>query len=401
MLLIKIFRFFSGYVEFFAKGGFGERFINLCSIYDIPLWNVRACNDGFFARTTPEGYKNILVCARKSGVKTSIKRKVGIPFIIHRYRRRWGLAVGAIFLVLCLSLLSTRIWLIDVSGNSTVTDEEIIECVKEAGLFVGSRKAKLNPPQISLYASGKIEKLSWISVNISGSCANIEVREGFDSPKIRDSSGKYNLVASRDAQLIILETYNGSAQAKIFNPVLKGEVLISGVDQNKDESAAFTHADGYAVGRTEDKFNITCRADEKIYKNKLVRRVRKLYFFGIEIPLGKAPKEYDCKFDVKKYFSLGSKAMPLGVFYSDYSKKTTDETALNQSRTKLIACTRFLKAAAEYSKTHQTISSSFNVKTTAEESRLTADFAGYENIGKEVPFETDNIAPEEQITDLH
>ena len=93
--------------------------------------------------------------------------------------------------------------------------------------------------------------------------------------------------------------------------------------------------------------------------------------------------------------------MPLGVFYSDYSKKTTDETALNQSRTKLIACTRFLKTAAEYSKTHQTISSSFNVKTTAEESCLTADFAGYENIGKEVPFETDNIAPEEQITDLH
>ena len=82
-----------------------------------------------------------------------MKRKVGIPFIIHRYRRRWGLAVGAIFLVLCLSLLSTRIWLIDVSGNSTVTDEEIIECVKEAGLFIGSRKAKLNPPQISLYAS--------------------------------------------------------------------------------------------------------------------------------------------------------------------------------------------------------------------------------------------------------
>lgn len=393
-------RYFSGYVEFIGKGGFGERFINLCSVYDIPLWSVRADSGGFIARTTPDGYKNILICARKSGVKTSMRRRVGVPFIIHRYRRRWGLAAGAVFLVLCLSFLSTKIWLIDVSGNSSVTDDEIIECVKEAGLFIGATKSKLNPPQISLYASGKIEKLSWISVNITGSCANIEVREGFDSPKIKDSSGQYNLVASRDAQLVILETYNGSAQAKIFNPVLKGEVLISGIDQNKDESAAFTHADGYAVGRTEDKFNIDCTTDEKAYKSKLIRRVKKLYFFGIEIPLGKVPKDYDSKFDFKKYFSLGAKAMPFGIFYTDYSKREADEKALSQKQTKLVACTRFLKAAVKYSETHQTIKSSYNIKTTDAGSRLTADFAGYENIGIEVPFETDEGAYEEQITDL-
>lgn len=397
MILLKLFRSVSGYVEFFAKGGFGERFINLCSLHDIPLWNVKANSSGFTARTTPQGYKNILICARKSGVKTSMTRKVGLPFLIHRYRRRWGLAVGAVFLVLCLSFLSSRIWLIEITGNSAVTDEQITEAIREAGLFVGSRKSTLNPPQISLYASGKIEKLSWISVNISGSCAKIEVREGFDSPKIRDSTGNYNLVASRDAQLVILETYDGFAQAKVFNPVLKGDVLISGAYQNKDESAGFTHAYGYAVGRTEDKLKFICRADEKVYKKNLVRRVKTLYFMGLELPLGKAPKEYDACFSLKKYFSLGKKNMPVGVFYSDYSKEKSDNHFLSQRQTKLIACTRFLKSAVEYSKTHQTISSSFSLESDNRRSEITAHFSGYENIGEEVAFETESAEPPENI----
>ena len=40
MSIIRFLRFIFGYVEFCAEGGFPERFINLCSVYHVRLWDV-------------------------------------------------------------------------------------------------------------------------------------------------------------------------------------------------------------------------------------------------------------------------------------------------------------------------------------------------------------------------
>lgn len=392
MFLIKLLRFLSGYVIFRADGGFGERFINLCSVYDVPLWDVCSDSNGFTACTTPQGYKRIRICAKKSGVRPRIIKCCGTPFFLLRFKKRGGILIGAALFVICLAFLSSRVWIIEVNGNTKTPDDVIISAAQEAGLVCGAAKSKISAPGIALRTEDKLISLSWVAININGCRAEIDVREASATPKPSDGETEpRNIVASKDAQLIILEPYAGTAQAKLFNPVVKGDVLISGINQNRDESVSFVAADGYAVGRTQTK--LTAKAsDEKTLKEKLIKRVYKIYFFSLEIPLGKEPSDYGKKFSFQKKLSIAGHAMPIGIFYTDYSTLSQSNQSLNKNQLELICLTRYLKKSRTFSQTRQVLGVDISKREEKNACEITGNFVCYENIVDYSRVETDEAA---------
>ena len=76
MFLIRLFRFLSGYVVFSGKGGFPERFINLCSMNGISLWDAKSSSGTLHAKTSIKGYKRLRPCAKKSGMKIRISENI-------------------------------------------------------------------------------------------------------------------------------------------------------------------------------------------------------------------------------------------------------------------------------------------------------------------------------------
>ena len=79
MLVLKFLRFLSGYVSLIAEGGFPERFINLCRLRGILLWELR-CKDGVItACMGRKDYLKIRPVAKKSGMRVRIKKKSGLP----------------------------------------------------------------------------------------------------------------------------------------------------------------------------------------------------------------------------------------------------------------------------------------------------------------------------------
>ena len=82
MLVLKFLRFLSGYVSLIAEGGFPERFINLCRLRGILLWELR-CKDGVITACKFSGgcHGNTqgvaaLVCGMKA--EDAIKKLEGI-----------------------------------------------------------------------------------------------------------------------------------------------------------------------------------------------------------------------------------------------------------------------------------------------------------------------------------
>lgn len=76
--MIQLLRLLRGYVEFCAEGGFPERFINLCNINGISLWNVK--NDGVkvIACTTQKEFELLSIPAQNSGMKVKILKTRGL-----------------------------------------------------------------------------------------------------------------------------------------------------------------------------------------------------------------------------------------------------------------------------------------------------------------------------------
>ncbi|MBQ9553290.1 MAG: sporulation protein YqfD, partial [Clostridia bacterium] len=72
MIFVRFLRLLAGWVSFRVSGGFPERFINLCSRENIPLWNLKNEGGALSAATTIAGYRHLRSCAVRSGMRSRV-----------------------------------------------------------------------------------------------------------------------------------------------------------------------------------------------------------------------------------------------------------------------------------------------------------------------------------------
>lgn len=389
MLVLRFFRFLFGYVSFSARGGFPERFLNLCRHNNILLWELRCSDSVITACTDCGGYKKIHSVARKSGMKVRITKKHGLPFFLERHSRRVGVLIGACFCVAAVIILSTRIWSIDVTGNVRVPSETIIGAFEELGVKKGVAGSKINISSTEIAALKKLPEISWININISGSVAVIEVRETVESPEIDENdSTPTDIVAARDGQIVILRPFNGTQEQVIGNPVLKGDLLISGVEENGDKTVSFCRASGYVVARTNRKISIS--QPDKLSVKRAVEQSKSyvLNFLSFSIPLGRVKAE-NAYFEKSELFINGV-TLPAGITECTQTVYKEEEITLSKEQTKLMSFLRFYDECAGSFRYLSVEKSEIFVK---EENgcNYSGEFTCLENIGIEKPMQIEEI----------
>ena len=83
-----------GSIYFKAQGGFSERFLNLCHVKGVKLFDLTEKEGVLFARTSLSSFRKIRLCARRSGMRIKILEKKGLPFVYARFSKRVGLFAG-------------------------------------------------------------------------------------------------------------------------------------------------------------------------------------------------------------------------------------------------------------------------------------------------------------------
>ncbi|MGI6744978.1 MAG: sporulation protein YqfD [Acutalibacteraceae bacterium] len=285
MFLIKLLRLFLGYVEFTATDGFSERFINLCSRENILLWNIAYKESSLTACIKAKDYKRIRRPAKNSGMHVRIKRKRGLPFVTFRHKARVGLAVGFIVLLIFVCFMSLIIWEIEVVGNVGISSEKILEIINDEGIKIGTFKGSIDATSVEKNSLSRLPGISWLSVNILGSKVQIEVRETQKGPDIIDLKTPVNVIAKKDGVIKKIEVYIGNKTVEINEAVLKGDLLISGVTVNKDNTEVLRHADGKVFAETK---TVLYGKAEMLYNEQIISSSKSVYyvnFFSLKIPL--------------------------------------------------------------------------------------------------------------------
>lgn len=335
-MIIDILRLVFGFVEFEAKGGFPERFLNLCTINGITLWQVQ--NDGVKVKacTSIKGYKSIRKSARNSGMKVKVLRKRGFPFLIKNNRARAGVLVGLLLVISSLALSSCMLWNIEVKGNEKIKSEILMESLNNNGVKIGVFKSKLDTIEIQNKLLDEYKDLSWVSINIFGTKAVLEVKENSEKPQIEDATTPMNIIAKKDGQIVLVEGHKGTNEVKEGDVVVKGDLLISGITINADGSEKTVHATGKVFAKTIT--NIYGDSETSINGNVLKTSGNKyyLYVLGGEIPLFlkcKGEKLYSAESLLKST----SGQLPFGIKWEclgDFIKK---EIELTQNQSELLA----------------------------------------------------------------
>ena len=284
---MKLFKYIAGYVVFIAKGGFGERFINLCALGRVRIWDM-SCFDGYIkGKIAVRDFHKLRRIVRKTGVRLTISEKIGLPFYLRQHRNRVGLIISAVFYIVFCIVMNRFVWCIDTADSDNFSREQIISVAENAGLHHGVYVSKFDEEKAARGIFKAFDgELSWVKVNIKGSLAVIEYREKTEKLKIEEKGETSNIVADFDGVIVSDETYQGAKNTSRGNAVKRGDVLISGVVEGIDQKPLYYEAKGKFTALHNDKSELTLSSDTVFYRLNNIRQVYSIKIFGLKIPLG-------------------------------------------------------------------------------------------------------------------
>lgn len=291
-----VINFLRGSVCVAVSGPFPERFLNLCAQSGVGFWDLAwEGGQSLRLRVLRRDAGRAVELAERAGCTASLEGRAGLPVFLAGFRRRYALLAGLALALAAVCLLSQFILTVEVSGNETVPSAVILMELSRQGVRPGAYGPGLDLRRISQEALRRIEGLSWMSVNLHGTRAEVLVRERSPSPTPRDETTPAHVVAAADGVLEEVEVLEGQALFREGQAVLAGEIVISGaVDLKEPQYAAvdagqrLVHARGevWAVTHRTLAACIPLEAQVKVYTGEEERRWslsllgRSVNFFG-------------------------------------------------------------------------------------------------------------------------
>lgn len=219
-----------GYVRIRITGSSYDRFLNLCAHHNIQLWNLLSCGTSYEACITGKDFLRLKNLVRKSHVKIRITQRHGLPFFLHRYRKRKIYAAGILAAALFMTWLSSRVWKISIDGNLSQTDDIIFEYLENEGICHGMEKAGVDCKALAVQIRNYFTQFAWVAVELKGTRLQIHVKEGILSdPSETDAPREpSSLAAGESGTVVSIYARKGLPQVEAGDTVEPGQVLVTG-----------------------------------------------------------------------------------------------------------------------------------------------------------------------------
>ena len=236
-------------------------------------------------------YKRLGKISRKSRVVPHILERRGRPFIVFRGKKNWTFLVAMFLFLIMLQIYSGFIWKIEITGQREYTKEELLEAIKKVKIYPGMRKSDLNCDSIETYLRKKYDRLSWVSAEEVGSRLVIKVKEGTKTLLSGKEEEPMHIVADCDGVVTEIVVAKGTSVVKSGQKVKKGDILIRGIVEIKDDSHT-------VIERTPIQANGTIKIETTIKDEK-------------KYPLSYQKKKYTGETQIRYIFQGGNKRLSI------------------------------------------------------------------------------------------
>jgi len=249
--------FFKGAVRVEISGMDRERFFNIAASRGLKIAEISESGDGAVSfLTTCSDFKRMKPAVRKAGVRLSIRGKYGLPFFIHKNRKRKLLAAGAVCFFLLLYSMTFFIWDISFEGNARFTDEMLLHFMETVPAVYGMRKSEISCEALEEAIRNQFTEITWVSAEIKGTRLIIRVKENEAvlTPEVPDTS-PCDLAALKDGVITGCIIRSGFGQVKAGDEVKAGDLLVDGTVPIYDDSETLINshevrADGEIYAKT-------------------------------------------------------------------------------------------------------------------------------------------------------
>lgn len=236
-----------GFAEVSITAASPAVYLNECARLGLPFWNVEKRDECTLYLTLRQtDTTRAREAAQRCGCEFTLKKSGGGKAALRRLRRRLCLCVGALAMLVLLFVSSLYIWDIRVTENPTgLSEEEILAALDEIGVGIGSFWPELSSDMIRAEALLQLPELSYLTVNVHGSRAEVLVRGKEPIPEKRDEKTPTNICAARGGVITEMRVLEGEQLVNSGETVLPGDILVSAVRNGR-----LVHARAEITART-------------------------------------------------------------------------------------------------------------------------------------------------------
>ncbi|MBE5822176.1 MAG: sporulation protein YqfD [Clostridiales bacterium] len=337
MFLKKILDYIFGKVTILVEGFFIEKYINICTNRKIELSNIQRENSCMFtANVSIKDYKKLKNIGKKTKCKYKIVKKRGLPFILHKYRKRRFLLLIPITIIILLIISTSFIYDIRIVTEGEEYTEEykqyIIQELEKLGVKKYIYKYNIDDKNIENQMLINVEDLSWIEFKIKGVVLNVDIRKRVIGPEVINNNEFSNIIAIKPGIIEKVVATQGKSAVEKGDMVYEGDVLISGVIPSEIIDEKYVNAQGEVFAKVwyKEDINVNFYEENTSYTGSEIKRfgtklLNKKIFFG---KLSTNYKEYDTIINESK-LSVKGKQFPIVIYEYIIKEKVT--TSINRT----------------------------------------------------------------------
>lgn len=249
--------------------------------------------------------RRFLALAEERGISCASSATNGLHVVLAFLRQRPMLPLGCLLATLWIGYSSHIVWDIRITGNSKTSCEEITAVLDSLGFGVGTYFPRVDFKKLHTQYAAAVHDIAWLSIYMNNAVAEVQVRELWQDEREKHTAGTYaNIVGERTGVIEEVHVFEGQAAVKPGELVRPGQVLISGVVENKDGEVRCEYAEGEVICRIAVPISVEVRTERET-----------------KIRTGREKHEKTLKI-FKKTINLFGKG---GISYADYDKISTME----------------------------------------------------------------------------
>lgn len=339
--MLKLLRYWNGYVIMKVWGFSPERFMNLCSHHQLFLWDIINRGDYYTMCISIKDFYKLKTITRKTGTRVVIQKRCGLPFFVPEMKKRTVFILGLLGSIIFWIWMSGYIWAIELQGNYYITNDVLMEFMSEQEITIGMKRSAVKIEELEKSLRQEYNVITWTSARIDGTKLVIQIKENELQEAIPEETGAvgHDLVAVKDGTVVSIITRQGVPAVEAGSQVAKGDVLVhGGVPIYNDDTTVRSYqyykadADIYFRCLYEAVEILPIRYEEKQY-SKREKKIPFLELFGRRIKgslSGNTYENYDVVENMKQVKLLENFYLP--IYYG--TEQVREYTVASKTYTK-------------------------------------------------------------------
>ena len=275
MLIFKLVYLIRGYVVISIDSNL-EKTLNILRRKNISVWDVEKNEKGNKFKISYDDYVKHSDLIKE--INDDVSKK-GLIFKLNRMKFRKGFSIGLLISIICLFLLTSLIWQVEVVGTNQTNTNKIMRLLKENKINMPASLSKNDMQEIETLIYTDLDLFKFVEVYIEGSKLIIFVREKEAELTEIKSNEPSSIVSAKNAIVYKVIAKSGQPVVKEGDVVYEGQTLVMGIMQNiSTEEFLTVPSDGTIYGKTYYNFEMK---EEKVRNvNVATNKSKSVYYLN-------------------------------------------------------------------------------------------------------------------------